>query len=166
MKKSEENFYILGAQYFGKDYFSLSNKSEYKQEFYLNTGLSMFRKKNKILIFTSCISETNYLYKVITKEVYDVTIYYFNSNVDIAELEDYYFNSNVKFIKIKNNPKNEFSNINHLHNTIVFASDDTIIFDSKELGDEGSNSENNRNVYRDKSIEHYNLYLKRAMNLI
>jgi len=166
MNKDETEFFIRGAKYFEKDYDSLSNKRQYKEEYYLNTGLSMFRKKSKILIFTSCISETNYLYRVVTKDVYNVVIYYFRSMVNIKELKDHYLNSKVKFIQIHKNPKDEFSHSHFHHNTVVFAGDDTIIFDSKELGYEGNDNENNRNVYRDKSKRDYNECLERAKRLI
>ncbi len=163
---NDEKAFSEGAKYFNKVFASLSNKRQYKEEYYLNTGLSMLRKRRKILIFTSCIRKTDYLFKVITEDVYDVVIYYFRTMVKIKDLESHYLNANVQFIKIRKNPHDEFSNQRYNHNTIVFAGDDTIIFDKKELGYEGSDYENNRKVYRDKSKKDYDLNLERANKLI
>ena len=160
MIKKEEEYYIKGAQYFGEDYEKLKNKEQYKEEHYLNTGLWKFRKTCKIKVFTSCISKVDYLYKVIKEPLYDVEIYYYTCNVSINELDKYYKNSNVKFIKLSKDPLIEFK-----HCTVVFASNDTIIFDKKELGEEKlPNGE--RCVYRDKSQGHFDLYFSRAKKLI
>ena len=158
--KDENQFYKRGAEYFGKDYDSLKNKMQYKEEYYLNTGLMAFREKSEIKIFTSCIADTEYLYQVIKEPLYCVTIYYYKSNVDVETLRQFYSASNVSFIKISKNPLEEFK-----HNTIAFASDDTIIFDEKELGLVKASS-GNRKVYRDKSKEHFKIYYSRAEKLI
>ena len=124
----EEEYYIRGAQYFGENYIKLKNKEQYKEEHFLNTGLWIFRKKHNIKIFTSCISKVDYLHKVIKAPLHNVEIYYYASNVWISELEIHYKNSNVKFIRLSKDPLIEFK-----HSTVVFASNDTIIFDKKEL---------------------------------
>lgn len=156
----EEEYYIRGAQYFGENYIKLKNKEQYKEEHFLNTGLWIFRKKHNIKIFTSCISKVDYLYKVIKEPLHNVEIYYYASNVCISELETYYKNSNVKFIKLSKDPLIEFK-----HCTVVFASNDTIIFDKKELGEEKlPNGE--KCVYRDNSQAHFDLYFSRATKLI
>ena len=156
----EEERYRKGATYFKKDFESIKNKKQYKEEFYLNTGLSRLRNTRIINIFTSCIVNTEYLYRVITRESKDVTIYYFNTLISIDELVKHYEGTNVKFKKIQKDPLIEFK-----HKTTVFALNDTVIFDSKFLGNEGYSWEEKK-VYRDKSKGDFNAYYKRALSLI
>lgn len=155
----EEERYRNGADYFKKDFDSLVNKHQYKQEYYLNTGLSRLRLTRTLHIFTSCIVDTDYLYKVITKDCLDVTIYFYESVVSLETLNEHYKGSNVKFVKIARDPVIEFK-----HKTIVFALSDTVIFDCKYLGYYGKKEE--RNVYRDKSKKDFEIYYKRALKLI
>ncbi|MCQ2795165.1 MAG: hypothetical protein MJ214_03050 [Bacilli bacterium] len=156
--KSEEERFAAGYKYFGKIY--EKNKKQYKEEYYLNTGIWWFVKNSTVIVFTSNISSTKYLYQVFKKDAKDVCIYYFKTDVDINLLNEYYKNSNVHFKKISKNPYIEFK-----HNTIVFCGNDTIVFDRNELGDNGYFTKT-REVYRDKSIEHYNLYYSRAKKII
>ncbi len=155
----EEERYRNGAKYFKKDFESLTNKRQYKEECYLNTGLSKLRTTREIKIFTSCIVDTDYLYRVVTKDCMDVVIYYFNSTVRIEGLINHYHGTNVRFVKISRDPFDEFN-----HKTIVFGLRDTVIFDNKYLGYYGK--KDGRNVYRDKSERDFELYYERAVKLI
>jgi len=172
MAKDETKYYMQGAEYFEKDYSKLTNKKQYKKLECLNTGLWYFRNNGNIKIFTSCIACTSYLYTVITKKSKNVEIYYFETRVNIEELKKYYIDKNVKFIKLAKNPKDEFSSDKHTRNTMVFASNDTIIFDEKQLGIKEFNGptrefrHESRKAYRDKSKFDYKKYLEQAMNLV
>ena len=166
MKKNEIKEFMRGAEYFQKDYLKLKNKEQFKEEQYLNTGLWYFVKKENIYIFTSCIASTDYLFRIIHPPIYHVEIYYYETRVDMNVLKKQYTNSNVNFIKLKKNPRNEFSNETRTHNTIVFAGDDTVIFDSKMLGLYHNSNNKITNVYRDKYKIDYQKYFKRAKSLI
>jgi len=103
--------------------------------------------------------------------------------VDIDELKKHYNGTNVRFIKLAKNPREEFSNKNHVHNTIVFAVNEkaeSIVFDNKMLGNEREGTtkgkrEASKKVYRAKykenrkKLENYNEYQEYysiAMNLM
>jgi len=183
MGKDDINFFMLGAKYFQKDYFQLKNNNQYKQEYYLGTSLSRLRMTRNLKIYTSCIASTDYLYKVIKPPLYDVEIFYYETNVNIDELKKHYEDEKVEFIKLAKNPREEFSNKNHVYNTIVFAVNEkgeSIVFDNKMLGNEkeGTTKEKrkeSKKVYRAKykenrkKLENYNEYKEYysiAMNLM
>lgn len=156
MKKSEEPWFMNGAKYFGKEYNTLTNKEQYKEERMLNTGLMNFREKKPIIIYTKCIASTEYLYRVFPehRNLHDVRIYYMETKVKIETLNDHYQNNNISFHKINFNPKDIVD-----VNTIVFASDDTVIYDDKLLGLVGKGKE--RLVYRNKSKSDFSLVLEK-----
>jgi len=103
--------------------------------------------------------------------------------VNIEQLKKHYKDTNVRFSKLAKNPREEFSNKNHVYNTIVFAVNDkaeSIVFDNKMLGNEkeGTTKEKrkeSKKVYRAKykenrkKLENYNEYKEYysiAMNLM
>lgn len=159
-RKTEEERFRAGAEYFKQDYDKLKNKRQYKACEYLHTAIQYFTQKEKIEVFTSCIADTEYLYSIFDNATKDATVYYYNSKISIDELNNHYVGKNVKFMKISKNPLDEFK-----HNTIVFASNDTVVFDPLELGIRYLDK-NQRNVYRDKSKEHFSKYHYRAIKLI
>lgn len=156
----EEKFFREGSKYFGKNFDELKDKTQYKQEYYLSTGIWWFRSKTKIEVYTSCIASKDYLCAVFGNYVKDLTIYYFDSVISISELETIYRGYNVKFIKLRKDPIKEFS-----HKTIIFCFDKTIIFDNKFLGVSWDKKYENR-VYRDRSKRDFELYHERALKLI
>lgn len=149
-----------GALYFDEDYDSLLNKDKYKHEMYLNTGFWWFRKnKKEILVFTDKIADTEYLYNVITKDTI-ATIYYHSVSrfINLNELLLYYSETKVVFRQIGFLPSDsvQYRTVKGKvipYATLVLASNDTIIFDKKQLGLK-KDSAGDRRVYRikDKTI--------------
>lgn len=148
--KKELEWFKAGAEYFGKDFDALANKTQYKEERYLNTGLHWFRDKKRIEVFTSSIDAIDYIKHLFPREdkLFDVTIYYYSISVNKEELEEYFSGERIQFVKTRRDPK-EVSKVN----TIVFAGNDTMIFDSKPFGVVGIGKE--RRVYRNKSISDF-----------
>ena len=149
-----------GAEYFDEDFTSLSDKNKYKHEMYLNTGFWWFRShKKQILIFTSNIASTEYLYDVI-KEGTNAKIFYnkISDTINFEELKEYYKDSDISFIKIDYIPEKKVPFYTKKgkripYSTLVLAGDNTIIFDNKELGLK-RDAHGDKRVYRikDKDI--------------
>ena len=161
-----------GARYFDEDFYSLDDWNKYKHEMVLNTALWWFRAhKKRILIFTSNIASTDYLFDVI-KAGTTAKIYYANipETINLEMLKDYYKDSEISFTRIDFIPENKVPYFTKKgrripYSTLVLASDDTIIFDKKELGLRWDVN-GDRGVYRikDKEIfkelfDKFNMYI-------
>lgn len=91
--------------------------------------------------------------------MFDVTVYYYLMSISKEELEDYFSGERIQFVKTRRNPK-DISKVN----TIIFAGNDTMIFDSKPFGVVGIGKE--IRVYRNKSITDFDKIRAEVLKVI
>src|SRR5690606_26314284 len=105
--KKELEWFKAGAKYFGKDFDTLANKTQYKEERYLNTALHWFRDKKKIEVFTSSIDAIDYIKNLFPREgkLFDIIIYYYSINISKEELEYYFWVKEFNLLKPKETQK-------------------------------------------------------------
>ena len=150
-----------GAIYFDED--PDKNNGKYKHTMFTNTALWWFRKNKKpIRIFTRRLADIDYLYDLVHKDTINTVIYYNSISplLDIEEIKQHYADGDVKFVKIDFDPNEVVSfktrggkAVNF--ETLFLANDNTILFDTKELGAK-KELNGNRRIYRIKGKTEFN----------